>query len=223
MPRLEDDPFARATVLGVLDEAERRYLATRSRRQEIHKGQILFLEGDPSDAVLVLESGHLKVLKYSRHGDEFIAHTVIPGDTVGELGVLSRGPRSATVQATEDSVVLKLAASVIVDLISQRPAVAVALLECLSAMVRRTTGVAADLVFLDLRQRVAKYVLQRARADPPSVKSALTQSEVAASIGASRQRVNACLREFEKVGWISLESRGLRVLDGEALARGVNL
>jgi CRP-like cAMP-binding protein len=77
-------------------------------------------------------------------------------------------------------------------------------------------------VFLDLRQRVARFLLLRASADPPIGRSTLTQAEVAASIGASRQRVNACLREFEKLGWISLASRRLRVLDGEALASVVN-
>jgi len=51
----------------------------------------------------------------------------------------------------------------------------------------------------------------------------LTQTEVAASIGASRQRVNACLRDFERLGWISLESRRLQVLDRDGLARGAGL
>jgi CRP/FNR family cyclic AMP-dependent transcriptional regulator len=89
--------------------------------------------------------------------------------------------------------------------------------------VRRITGVATDLVFLDLKQRVAKYLLQRALGAPPSVRSGVTQSELAANIGASRQRVNTCLRDFQRQGWISLESKSLRVLDPEALTRFVTL
>jgi CRP/FNR family transcriptional regulator, cyclic AMP receptor protein len=124
---LEVDPFAGAAVLGVLDESDRQYLVDRSRRRKIEKNQILFLEGDPSDSVLVLISGRLKVLRYSEDGDEFILNTVVPGDTIGEVGVFSKGPRSATVQATEPSVVLNLAGSVIIELVSERPALAVAL------------------------------------------------------------------------------------------------
>ena len=82
---------------------------------------------------------------------------------------------------------------------------------------------AADLVFLDLRQRVAKYLLEDPLADARSPANRLTQSEVAASIGASRQRVNACLRDFERRGWISMESRRLHVIDPEGLARGASL
>lgn len=215
----DEDPFAGATVLGVLDEPDRRYLARRSRLRRIDRGQILFFEGDPSDSVLVLVSGHLKVLTYSRDGSEFIVNTVLPGETVGEIGVLSSGPRSATVQATEPSTVLALPGSAVIDLISERPVLAVALLQRLSQMVRRITGVATDLVFLDLRQRVAKYLLREASEDARPARPGVTQSELAANIGASRQRVNACLRDFHREGWISMEPRKLRVLDPEALSR----
>ena len=223
MTGLEDDPFAIAPVLGVLDAADRHYLAERSRRRTIDKGQILFTEGDVSDSVVVLMAGHMKVLLYSKDGGEFIVNTVAPGETIGEVGVLSGGPRSATVQATEASVVLSLPGSVLVDLIRQRPNLALALLQRLSEMVRRITGVATELVFLDLKQRVARFLLLRASEESPTGRPGLTQSEVAASIGASRQRVNGCLREFEKLGWISMESRRLRVLDRDALTVVVNL
>jgi CRP/FNR family transcriptional regulator, cyclic AMP receptor protein len=216
---LEDDPFAGATVLGVLEESDRRYLAQRSRTRRIEKGQILFSEGDPSESVLVLVSGHMKVLTYSKDGSEFIVNTVLPGETMGEVGVLSGCPRSATIQATEVSEVLVLPGDTIMDLISERPVLAVALLQRLSHLVRRITGVATDLVFLDLKQRVAKYLLQMEPADHRPARSNMNQSQLAANIGASRQRVNACLREFHRQGWIDMESRSLRVLDREALTR----
>ena len=169
LSNLEHDPFADATVLGVLDESDRRYLAERSLTRRVDKGQILFCEGDSSDSVLVLVSGHMKVLTYSNDGTEFIVNAVLPGETIGEVGVLSGSPRSATIQATEASVVLTLPGSVIIDLIAERPVLAIALLRRLSDMVRRITGVATDLVFLDLRQRVAKYLL---REDPTTARRA---------------------------------------------------
>ena len=222
MTDLGEDPLAGATLLGVLEESERKYLASKGRRRKLDKGQILFSEGEDSVSVLVLLSGHMKVLRYSQDGDPFILDTVLPGNSVGEVGVFSKGPRSATVQASEDSVVLELSKAAIIGLISERPAACMALLERVSEMVRRLTGVATDLVFLDLRQRVAKYLLDRL-ADPRSMSNRLTQSEVAASIGASRQRVNACLRDFERLGWISMDARRLRGTDHDGLARGARL
>lgn len=224
MSGLDDDPFAAASVLGALDAENRRALAERSRRRRLSKGQILFSEGERADSVVVLISGHMKVLTYSSGGDEFIVNTVQPGDTIGEIGVLSNGPRSATVQATEPSEVLSLPGSALLELIASRPALATALIARLSAIVRRTTDLATDLVFLDLRQRVAKYLrFQEAVDGAWGTRRRLTQSELAASIGASRQRVNACLQDFQAQGWIAIERRGVRILDADALDRVVDV
>ncbi len=222
MNSLESDPFAGASILGALDDDDRAYLAQRSTKRKIGKGQIVFSEGDPSDSLFVLLSGRMKVVTYSSDGAEFIVNKVVPGETIGEIGMLSEGPRSATVQATAPSVVITLAGSVVVDLIGQRPAVATALLQRLSDMVRRMTGVASDLVHLDLAQRVAKFLLQYEEQLGPDARIKVTQSELAANIGASRQRVNGCLREFQRQGWISMESRQLQVLDEGALSGIVN-
>jgi CRP/FNR family transcriptional regulator, cyclic AMP receptor protein len=221
---LDDDPFAAASVLGALDAEDRKALAGRSRRRELGRGQILFSEGERADSIVVLMSGHMKVLTYSSNGDEFIINTVLPGDTIGEIGVLSNGPRSATVQATEPSEVLSLPGSALLELIASRPALATALIVRLSAIARRVTDIAADLVFLDLRQRVAKYLRFQDRIDGGrATRRRLTQSELAASVGASRQRVNACLQEFQAQGWIAIERRGVRILDADALDQVVDV
>jgi CRP/FNR family transcriptional regulator, cyclic AMP receptor protein len=223
MSTIDRDPFAHSPVFGVLDEDDRASLAERSRRVDVDKGQVVICEGEASDSVLVLLSGQMKVVTYSQDGDEFILNTVVPGDTVGEIGVLSGGPRSATVRATEKSTVLTLSRSAIVEIIEERPALAVVLLEQLSNMVNRVTGVAADLVHLDLSQRVAKYLLQKTGGRAGGAGGAggnslgVTQSELAASVGASRQRVNNCLQEFQRNGWIDIEARRLTVRDRAAL------
>jgi CRP/FNR family transcriptional regulator, cyclic AMP receptor protein len=220
----KEDPFAAASILGVLDEESRKDLAARSRHRRLTKGQILFSEGERADAVVVLLSGHMKVLTYSPDGDEFIVNTVVPGDTIGEIGVLSNGPRSATVQATEPSEILSLPGSVLIELIATHPPLAAAVIAQLSAIARRTTDLASDLVFLDLRQRVAKHLRFQEEAEGTrSTRRRVTQSELAASVGASRQRVNACLQEFQSEGWIAIERRGIRIIDGDALDRVVEV
>jgi CRP/FNR family transcriptional regulator, cyclic AMP receptor protein len=217
MSTVDQDPFAHSPIFGVLDEADRASLTERSRRVEVDKGQVVICEGDTSDSVLVLLSGKMKVVTYSQEGDEFILNTVVPGDTIGEIGVLSGGPRTATVQATAKSTVLTLSRSALVQIIEERPALAIVLLECLSNMVDRVTGVASDLVHLDLSQRVAKYLLQKTNGHGEGTGLGVTQAELAASVGASRQRVNNCLQEFQRNGWIVVESRRLTVRDRVAL------
>jgi CRP/FNR family transcriptional regulator, cyclic AMP receptor protein len=217
MSTIERDPFVGSSVFGVLDEADRAYLTERSRRVEVEKGQIVICEGDASDSVLILLSGQMKVVSYSQEGDEFILNTVAPGDTIGEIGVLSGGPRTATIQATAPSNLLTLSRAAIIQIIEERPALAVALLARLSKMVNRLTDVASDLVHLDLAQRVAKHLLQNTNGSAEGTSLGVTQADLAASVGASRQRVNNCLQEFQRNGWIDIESRRLTVRDRTAL------
>src|SRR5580700_2664844 len=125
----------------------------------------------PQDLVVLLRRGRTGLSR------------VLPGEIIGELGILSNVPRSATVTALQRSTALTLSRSVVMELIEKRPAVAV--VQHMADKVRRTTGVAADLVFLGLSQRVAKFLLEEAA--HPSNEIRTTQAELASAIGASRQ------------------------------------
>jgi CRP-like cAMP-binding protein len=211
----DDDPFANSTVLGILPAEDRRRLTERCLERRFDKGQIVYFEGQVADSMLALVAGHLKVSTFSSEGSELLIATVTPGEIIGELGVLSTDPRSATVTATTPSRALVLSRAVVMELIEERPAMAVAMLCRLADMVRKTTEAASDLVFLDLPQRVAKFLIDKAADSSGGVR--VIQSDLAAAIGASRQRVNASLQEFQRRGWISLESRTVHILDPDAL------
>jgi CRP/FNR family transcriptional regulator, cyclic AMP receptor protein len=166
--------------------------------------------------MLVLGSGELKVSSFAADGTELILASVVPGETIGELGMLSSMPRSATVTATRPSTAMMLSRLVVVSLIEQRPAVALAMLQNLADLTRRVTGVAADLVFLDVHQRVAKFLVSNAQGPLGTVQ--VTQTHLGSAVGASRQRVNLCLQDFQREGWISISSGTIRVLNPERLS-----
>jgi CRP/FNR family transcriptional regulator, cyclic AMP receptor protein len=220
-PTASSADFPLGTLLGVLSPADRVLLAQQSTLRSFEKGQVVFLEGERSDSLLVLTRGRLKVSTFSSNGDELILSMVSPGETVGELGIFSDVPRSATVVAVEPSAGRTLSQKVVLDLVSRRPDLATALLRQMAEMVRRLTGVAADLVFLDLNQRVAKFLLSAVEGND-TAEVRVTQSQLAYAIGASRQRVNQCLRTFDQHRWVVLGPRRILIRDAAALRRIVN-
>ena len=207
--------LARSRVLGVLTPQDRARLSAQCVSRQFAKNQVVYVEGGPADSMLVLTSGELKVSNYSAEGAELILASVMPGETIGELGMLSDLARSATVIATKPSAAMTLSRVVVMQLIEERPAVAVAMLRHLADMTRKMNGVAADLVFLDVNQRVARFLVSHARV--PSGIVTVTQAHLASTIGASRQRVNMCLQEFQRRGWVSLSSGTVRIVDPVAL------
>ena len=114
----------RSSLLGSLDEEDLIRLARRSRLRRYRRGQILFTEGDPADAVVIVAEGRLKVLVIADDGREHVVNIAEVGDTLGELALADAGPRSATVEALDETVVMVVDRSVVEEMIRERPVVA---------------------------------------------------------------------------------------------------
>jgi len=197
-------------------------IAAASRLRTVRRGQVLFTAGDPSDTVILVVSGRVKVVVRSADGAELTLTVVPPGGTLGELSVADGGPRSADAEALEDSRVLLVPNDLIAELSSRVPSVTQALMSSIAATLRRLTEAASDLVFLDLPRRVAKVLLSQPRRDDGVIELKMSQEELAHQVGGSRQSVNLALRGFERRGWIEVHDRAVTLRQAEALARFAN-
>lgn len=198
-------------------DADLERLAEAARPRCYARQQIVFAEGDTADALLVVCSGSLKATSSSLHGEQFVLVVVGPGEALGELTLADGGPRSATVTALSDAAVLRLPHEDVLRVAAGSPALVRALLASLAQVVRRLTGDAADLVFLDIPRRVAKLLLTL----PATTGTCLTQSDMADRVGASRQSLNAALQDFQRRGWITVARSGIEMRDPVALRRFV--
>lgn len=196
------------------------HLASCATETHYRRGQIVFAAGDTADALFVVVDGRLKVIAGTPSGDELLLDVVGPGSTLGELSLADGGRRSATVEALEDAVALRVDREAVRQLARQRPAVAEHIVVALARVVRRLTGAAADLVFLDVPRRLAKFLLeQQDESRSQVIEMPLSQRDIASKIGGSRQTVNQALRDFERRGWITTEGRTITVRDAGSLRR----
>jgi len=94
---------------GIDRNALGRLLQQVGHRLHLRPGEDLITEGDTADAIYFVESGGLEVRKHSEQGQDSHRIGYTPaGAVVGEVALLDRGKRSATIRALEDSVVLAL-------------------------------------------------------------------------------------------------------------------
>lgn len=209
-------------LLGAVPEVDLRRLAAAASVRRYRRGQLIFYQGDPGDSLLLVVEGSLKALSTSPQGEELLLAVVEPGETVGELAVADGGERSATIVALTDAALLRIPRETVLATAERSPALQRVLLTSLAATVRRLTGDAADLVFLDIPRRVAKLLLSLPRADGTDVvRTRLTQTELAERVGASRQSLNAALQSFQRRGWITVGPHEVRLLDPSSLRRFV--
>lgn len=110
-------------LFSALDVAAREKLLPKLTEVLLKQGEILFLQGAISDSVYLLIDGRLGAEITTATGETKTVGHVDPGETVGELGALSKEPRSMTVRAFKDSILLRLSAKEFVDLCHQFPSI----------------------------------------------------------------------------------------------------
>lgn len=199
-------------------------LASACVRRTYGRGQYLWYQGDEGAHLAVVGDGLVKVVISSEHGDEVVLRTLGPGATLGELALLDGSPRSAAVVAVEPATVLLLTRATVLELLGRHPSVLDALLRSLGGLVRILTEQAGDLVFLDLSGRVAKLLMRLAEAhgsdvQPPTIDIQLSQSDLAAMVGATRPAVNRVLQGMAARGLIAVNGQAIALLDLQALRR----
>jgi CRP/FNR family cyclic AMP-dependent transcriptional regulator len=216
------DELAQVSLFAGLNRAELTALAQHAFVRRLARGQVLFNEGEPSDHLFLVRSGRLRVFVASARGEELVLSVPGPGETLGELSVLDRQPRSATVDALEPAELIAVAGDEARALLETNPQALHTVAVALAAGMRRLSGTAADLVFLDLPRRLAKLLLAESvsRADGALVSQlAMTQTGVAARLGVTRQSLNRALSALAHRGWITVEGTTVRLDDADALAK----
>ena len=217
--------LASSGLFGGLDQQVLASIVAEAHERRFDKGEALFHAGDPADAFLVIAEGSVKVFVSSERGGEMVLATLRPPEALGEVSLLDGGPRSASASALEPVVVLAVARSTLLDLIEREHAVADAVLRASARLLRRLTGKAADLVFLDLEGRVAKLLVDMAEQRGESREGAValdlgvTQSDLAAMVGGSRQSVNQILHTLSGLGYLEVHGREVVIVDEPALRR----
>jgi CRP/FNR family cyclic AMP-dependent transcriptional regulator len=180
---------------------------------------VIVFEDDPGDAFFIVREGRVKVVLVADDGREIILNILGPGEHFGELALIDDRPRSANVVATEDATLLVLRREDFRRRVEGNPKVAWALLVELSRRLRLADGKIGGLVLLDVPGRIARLLLDHLADGSVTIDKPLTHQTIAQMIGASRETVSRAMREFQDLGWISVERRRISLTDLESLKR----
>jgi CRP-like cAMP-binding protein len=122
-----------------IDPARLKLLAFTSERIRFAPGQRFFAQGDAADAAYVILDGRADVLLTSG-GSEIKVAELGRNALVGEMGILSDNPRSATVTAVEPSTALRIDKRVFLELLTQFPQMSIAVMRELASRLDRTNA-----------------------------------------------------------------------------------
>lgn len=223
---MEDGLDAAARVLkgsvlfSELDEADIVELTERASLRRYAAGEAIFHMGDAGESLMGIVTGSVRIARITADGDELVLADFDTGDVFGEIALLDGRGRSATATAITKCTLVCLSRPDFLAFLRSRPEIAASIIRLLCGKLRAADDRSSDLVFLSLGGRLAKTIL--ARAVPslanPGGRVALSQSELATMIGATRSNVNRQLKAWERAGVVSMMRGWIVVLDRAALA-----
>lgn len=176
------------------------------------KGSIIIYAGDLSDSLYVILSGRVKVFLSDENGKEFVLSTISAGDYFGEVA-LDGEPRSASIMTQEDCRFFIIPKTEVKALIESQPGFARDLIGRLIRKIRNLASSVHNLALMSVYCRLLKFIEEQAvqREDGRLATERLTQQEIAACIGASREMVSRLITDLTNCGYISVENRRIVV------------
>ena len=203
-------------------EADLDQIASHLIERRYPRNTTIVEEGLAGDYMYIIREGRVKVTKLSEDGREKILEFLEAGAFVGEMALLERAPRSASVKTLSAVRFLALSRNDFLSLLRRSPDLALAVIEVLCSRLRTQNEQASALSFQRVKDRTKGLLQRLARSEHGEgtlSTPTLTHQQIADMIGTSRETVTRVVKELKQEGWLDQEGKHYLVRS-EAAAAG---
>ena len=187
-------------------------------RSEAGRGEMIFSEGDPAEALYILASGRVDLVKSSADGSEQFVRWVRPGETFAEAAVFAGATYPATAVARQDSRLIVIEKRRFVAFLRSHPDAALAMLAAMARLLRHLNGLLAELSLASVESRLAAWLLRRMReAGAARFAIGIPKKELAFRLGTVPETLSRNLRRLVAAGAIRVQGAEIEVRDAQAL------
>ena len=181
------------------------------------KNAVVLTEGEMGDSLYTIQSGKVKVFIGDEEGREITLKILGAGDFFGEMSMIDKQPRSASVTTLEAATFLVLSHAAFERCVEQAPHIGNVVMQVLAQRVREADRKIGTLALMDVYGRVASTLLELSVYSDGKlmVGEKLSQQDLANMVGASREMVNRILKDLSDRGFISIESKSITIINRE--------
>jgi CRP-like cAMP-binding protein len=170
------------------------------------KDKLVFVQGDPADAVFYIQKGKVKISVLSEQGKEAVVAVLGPNQFCGEGCLAGQPLRMATASAMTACEIMRIDKPTMIEVLKNEPLFSEAFV---AHLLKRTIRVEEDLVdqlFNSSEKRLARALLLLANfgkeGRPEPIIAKVSQETLADMIGTTRARVSHFMNKFRKLGFI---------------------
>ena len=188
------------------------------KQRTYRKAEVIYHDGDVPNGLFIVVRGAVKTLITSPTGKQFTVGFILPGGLFGHFSVFVPH-RGATAVALAETDLLLLDREQVYAFLHRHADAMDAMMQLMASSRRALIARLYDQTMLDLPTRLAKALCRLAAAGDGEEGSSLTlaeyvtQVELAALVGSTRESVNQCLRLFARQGWIEIVRGRIVILD----------
>lgn len=207
------DTLKNIPLFSGIDDESLQHLEKVAVKKLVPRNTILFSKGDETDSLYVIKSGTVKALIIDEEGKEMILSIHHPGEYFGEMSMIDKEPRSATLITKEPTELLIIHRKDFMKVFNSNPDMVYDLFKILLKRLRRATDKVENFAFKDVYGRVANLLNQLAKPmdDEQVIEDKLTHNEIANMIGSSREMVSKILKELTDGGYISTDKKQITI------------
>jgi CRP/FNR family cyclic AMP-dependent transcriptional regulator len=191
--------------------------------KEVRRRQVIYLPGDPGQAVFFVNGGRVKISKVTRDGKELTLAYRGPGEIFGELVMIDGGPREEMAEAMENALVTEIDRAEFEKIVQKEGVIGFRLTKIVAQRRRDVENKIEQLIFKDVNAKLAELLLRLAAeygiddSRGTLVALKITHQEMANLIGSTRETVSLTLSQFKRKGLIQTEGRKVILADREGL------
>ena len=163
-----------------------------------------------------MQSGTVKIFKLAETGREQIIHIQRAGDAVAELPLFDNRPYPASAAAMDDATVLLITKADFDCLLARRPQLCQTVIAALAQRLRKMVALVEDLSLRQVRQRLARFVLEEA-GGRREFTLGFTNEELAARLGSVRDVISRTMSGLQADALIRLQGRRVEIVDQHGL------
>ena len=178
-----------------------------SHRKSYQAKETIINEGDISSSLYYIIEGSVSVLAESDNGEEIILAQLNQGDFFGEAGLFEfdtgeDGKRTARVIARTDCIIAEISYQQFKQVVNEDPTVMFLLTSQIFNRLKKTSMKVRDLVFLDVKGRIAHCLLELSKepdamTHPDGMQIKITRQDLSKMVGCSREMAGRVLKELE--------------------------
>lgn len=209
------------TFVSISDE-QLEILARNAKQQLFAPNQIIFLEGEKSSGLLILENGRVKAFKLSPDGQEYILRFFGPGDILNILAALDNLPNVANTMAVTEVLAWVIPVDAFRAALQADHALSLAILRGLVGRMRELVSRLDDLALRPITARLAHFLLEQIK-DPSLSHPTVTRVLIANYLATTPESISRSLRNLEAEGAIQFDRHRIIIISLEILRQKAQL